>query len=493
VAERPGAVGLLGGGVIGAGWAARFLLNGVDVRLYDPDPDAPRKVAGVLEAARAAYGLLTLAPLPAEGTLIHAGSPAEAVDGVELVQESAPERLEVKRELLAEAAAGAPEHAVLCSSTSGLRPSLLQAGLPSPQRLAVGHPFNPVYLVPLVEVCGGESTAPETLERAAEVYRAVGMHPLLLRTEIDGFVADRLLEALWREALWLVHDDIASVDEIDDAVRYGAGLRWAFMGTFMTYRIAGGEGDMRHFLAQFGPALQWPWTKLVDVPELTDELVEKIARQSEAQADGRSVRELERRRDECLVAVLQALRATGEGAGATLAAWERMLFETGNVRVLSEDDDLAEPCRLYEALVPAAWVDYNGHVHESRYLQLFGDATDALLRFVGLDADYLAGGHSYFTVETHLCHLRPLTAGDRVEVTSRVLGADEKRLHVFHTIVRAEEEEPVATAEHMLLHVDTEAGRAAPVGGQVRERIERLAAAHAQLPRPERAGRRIGG
>jgi carnitine 3-dehydrogenase len=492
VAERPRAVGLLGGGVIGAGWAARFLLNGIDVRLYDPDPDAPRKVADVLENARAAYGLLTLAPLPPEGALTHARTPAEAVDGADFVQESAPERLGLKRELLGRAASAASQETVICSSTSGLRPTLLQAGLRGPERIAVGHPFNPVYLVPLVEVCGGEETAPETLERATAVYRAVGMHPLLLRAEIDGFVADRLLEALWREALWLVHDDVASVEEIDDAVRYGAGLRWAFMGTFLTYRIAGGEGGMRHFLAQFGPALAWPWTKLVDVPELTDELIERIARQSDAQAAGRSVRELERRRDECLVAVLQALRAAGEGAGATLAAWERTLFETGNVRVLTADEDLTQPVRVYETLVPAAWVDYNGHVHESRYLQLFGDATDALLRFLGLDADYLAGGHSYFTAETHLCHLRALAGGDRVEVTCQVLGADEKRLHVFHTLSRVGEAEPLATAEQMLLHVDTRAGKAAPVDGAVRERVERLAAAHAELPRPQRAGRRIG-
>src|SRR5688500_12535239 len=145
-----------------------------------------------------------------------------------------------------------------------------------PERFTVGHPFNPVYLLPLVELCGGERTAPETLARAAAVYRAVGMRPLVLRREVDGFVADRLLEALWREALWLVADDVATVEEVDDAVRFGAGLRWAVMGTFLTYRIAGGEAGMRHFLAQFGPALRLPWSRLSDVPELTDELVERL-------------------------------------------------------------------------------------------------------------------------------------------------------------------------------------------------------------------------
>jgi carnitine 3-dehydrogenase len=485
VPDAPRAVGLLGGGVIGAGWAARFALNGTDVRVFDSDPRAPEQVREVLDNARVAYGRLTLAPLPDEGAVTFVETVAEAVDGVDFVQESAPERLDLKRGLLE--SAGAATDAVICSSTSGLRPSLLQANVREPERVAVGHPFNPVYLLPLVEVCGGERTAPETLERAADVYRSVGMHPLLVRTEIDGFVADRLLEALWREALWLVADDVATVGEIDDAIRYGAGLRWAFMGTFMTYRIAGGEGGMRHFISQFGPALEWPWSKLVDVPALTDELVDKIAGESDVQADGASIRELERLRDECLVAVLQSLRGTGVGAGATLAAWERSLFERNPV-----GDTLDAPARLFDAEVPAAWVDYNGHVHESRYLQLFGDATDALLRFVGIDAAYLAAHGSYFTVETHLCHVRTLTAGDHVAVTTQVLSADEKRLHVFHTLLRDGEDDPLATAEQLLLHVASATGRAAPARDDVRGRIREVADAHSVLPRPERAGRSLG-
>ncbi len=136
-------------------------------------------------------------------------------------------------------------------------------------------------------------------------------------------MADRLLEALWREALWLVNDGIATVSEIDDAIRFGAGLRWASMGTFLTYRIAGGEAGMRHFMEQFGPALAWPWTKLTDVPELTEALLDRIVEQSDAQAAGRSVRELERLRDDCLVAVMQGLRAQDVGAGSVLAHWEQ--------------------------------------------------------------------------------------------------------------------------------------------------------------------------
>ena len=303
------------------------------------------------------------------------------------------------------------------------------------------------------------------------------MHPLVVRSEVDGFVADRLLEALWREALWLVNDGVATVEEIDDAIRYGAGLRWAFMGTFLTYRIAGGAEGMRHFLRQFGPALEWPWTHLTDVPELTDELVETIAAQSDAQAGGRSARELEQERDRVLVRLLQALRAEEVGAGATLAAWERGLLG-------------AAPASARR--IPPEWVDYNGHVHESRYLQLFADATDALLGELGVDADYLAGGASYFTVETHLSHLRQLEAGDHVHVTTQVLDSDEKRLHVFHVLLRDGEDDPLATAEQMLLHVDTESGRAAPSREPVRERVAELARRHGELPRPERAGRSVG-
>jgi carnitine 3-dehydrogenase len=489
VSARPQSVALLGGGVIGAGWAARFVLNGCGVRLYDPAPEAAARASEVLADARAAYEQLTLAPLPPEGELRVVESVEEAVETAELVQESAPERIESKRALLAEADRAAPPDALVCSSTSGLRPSDLQAEMARPGRFCVAHPFNPVYLLPLVELCAGDRTDPETVERARALFRSVGMEPLVVRTEIDGFVADRLLEALWREALWLVNDGVATVEEVDDAIRFGAGLRWAFMGTFLTYRIAGGEQGMRHFLRQFGPALEWPWTHLTDVPELTEELVETIAAQSDAQAGGVSARELERLRDRVLVRLLQALRVEETGAGATLAAWERALL--GAAPTPGADLD-GGPLRRPARGVPPEWVDYNGHVHESRYLELFADATDALLGTVGVDAAYLADGGSYFTVETHLSHLRQLEAGDRAYVTTQVLDSDEKRLHLFHVLLRDGESDPLATAEQMLLHVDTGSGRAAPSREPVRERVVELTRRHAALPRPERAGRSIG-
>jgi carnitine 3-dehydrogenase len=479
-------VGLLGGGVIGGGWAARFALNGFDVRLYDPDPDAARVVDEMLANARRACRRLTLAPLPAEGAVTVVGTPEEAAEGAAFVQESAPEREGLKRDLLAAASRAAAPSTVIASSTSGLRPSRLQADMAHPERFTVGHPFNPVYLLPLVELCGGERTAPETLSRAAELYSALGMRPLVLRREVDGFVADRLLEALWREALWLVADDVATVEEVDDAIRFGAGLRWAAMGTFLTYRIAGGRAGMRHFLEQFGPALQLPWSRLTDVPELSDELIDKLVAQSDAQAGGRSLRELERLRDDCLVSVIQGLRAHGFGAGAALAEHERALFAAAPAAPVETDQ---APLRLHAAVVAPEWIDYNGHAHESRYLQVFGDTTDALLRHIGLD---LGAGGSYFTVETHLSHVGQARAEERLHTTTQILGHDEKRLHVFHSLYRTDDDALLATAEQMLLHVDTAAGRAAPAAPELLARIEAIVRAHATLPRPDRAGRAIG-
>lgn len=478
-------VGLLGGGVIGGGWLARFLLNGVDVSLYDPDPEAPRKVELMLANARRAYAKLTLSPLPREGRLSYAPTPEEAAAGSDFVQESAPERMELKRELLAAASRAAGPDVVIASSTSGLLPTQLQVDMDHPERLTVGHPFNPVYLLPLVELCAGERTAPETLDRAADVYGSVGMHPLRVSTEIEGFIADRLLEALWREALWLVHDGVATVEEVDDAIRYGPGLRWSAMGTFLTYRIAGGEDGFRHFLSQFGPALAWPWTKLTDVPELTEELLDRLERQSEAQAAGRSTPELERLRDDCLVGVLQALRVHDVGAGATLRRYETALLE----RAAPMAEFTTAPLRLHDTQVGADWIDYNGHAQESTYLRVMGVASDTLLSHLGLDERYLREDGSYYTVETHIRHVGQAVAGDRVHVTTQVLGADEKRLHLFHCVMRGED--VLATGEQMLLHVSAETGRAAPAAERVLRVVRGLVESHAALPLPDGVGRRV--
>ncbi len=186
-----------------------------------------------------------------------------------------PERLDLKLDLHARISAAARPDVLIGSSTSGLLPSEFYAEASHPERCLVGHPFNPVYLLPLVEVVGGERTAAEAVRAAMRVYESLGMRPLHVRKEVPGFIADRLLEALWREALHLVNDGVATTGEIDDAIRFGAGLRWSFMGTFLTYTLAGGNAGMRHFMAQFGPALQLPWTYL-PAPELTEALIDRV-------------------------------------------------------------------------------------------------------------------------------------------------------------------------------------------------------------------------
>ena len=235
-----------------------------------------------------------------------------------------------------------------------------------------------------------------TCTRAAEILRGIGMFPLTVRKEIDAHIADRLLEAVWREALWLVKDGIATTEEIDESIRMGFGIRWAQMGLFETYRIAGGEAGMKHFMAQFGPALAWPWTKLTDVPEFNDELVDLIASQSDAQSGHRSIRELERLRDDNIVGMIRALRRTGSGAGGVVRAHEA---------ALPEPSERGGPPVPAARQVPTSWTDYNGHMNETHYLEAASLATDRFMELIGAGPDYIAQGRSYFTVESHVRYL----------------------------------------------------------------------------------------
>jgi len=316
---------IVGGGVIGGGWAARFLLNGWDVAVFDPDPEAPRKISEVMDNARRSLPQLSAVALPAEGTLSYCANIADAVAGAGWIQESVSERLELKHRVISEIQAAASPQAVIGSSTSGYRPSELQQGAARPEQILVAHPFNPVYLLPLIELVPSDSTDAGILGLARDTIESLGMKPLVVRKEIDAHIADRFLEAVWREGLWLIKDGIATTEEIDDAIRFGFGLRWAQMGLFETYRIAGGEGGMAHFVEQFGPALKYPWTKLMDVPDLDDQLVQKIAEQSDQQSGKYSIRELERIRDDNLVGMMQALKERDWGAGALLREHDKRL------------------------------------------------------------------------------------------------------------------------------------------------------------------------
>lgn len=475
---------IIGGGVIGGGWAARFLLNGWDVAVFDPDPQAERKIGEVLANARAALPALSDVPMPAEGRLSFAGTVTEAVEGASYIQESVSERLDLKHRVFAQIQQVAPG-VLIGSSTSGFKPSQLQENAPDPGMIFVAHPFNPVYLLPLAEVVPSPANPPEAIENAKEILREIGMFPLHVRKEIDAHIADRFLEAVWREALWLVKDGIATTEEIDEAIRMGFGLRWGQMGLFETYRVAGGEAGMKHFMAQFGPCLQWPWTKLTDVPEFNDELVDLIAGQSDAQSGAYTIRELERIRDGNLIGFLRALKDRNWGAGRVLRDHDER-----RRTAFHEAEATGAPLVMAQMQVLPGWIDYNGHMTESRYLFAASETSDAFLRLIGSDMDYVASGFSYYTAESHIMHLGEARLGDRLTGTLQVLAADEKRLHIFIRILKGDA--PVATIEQMLLHVDMKAGRSVPAAAQVLDRLMPIAQAHQALPRPEAAGRFTG-
>ncbi|WP_415919979.1 carnitine 3-dehydrogenase [Tateyamaria sp. SN6-1] len=478
---------IIGGGVIGGGWAARFLLNGWDVRVFDPSPDAQATLGPVLDQARRALPGLTDVALPPEGRLSFHSDLAEAVTGAAWVQESVPERLEIKHSVLAEVQAACPRDAVIGSSTSGFKPSELQQGAARPGQIMVCHPFNPVYLMPLVEVVPSPGTDAGLVTQAKATLTELGMFPLHVRKEIDAHIADRFLEAVWREALWLVKDGVATTEEIDEAIRMGFGIRWAQMGLFDTYRTAGGAAGMRHFMAQFGPALQWPWTKLMDVPEFTDDLVDLIAGQSDAQSGHMTIPEMLQARDDNLVGLMRALKANDFGAGAVLNAHDAQLAAGSDLETLG---DVSRPVLTGARTVPLDWTDYNGHMNEARYLQAFGDATDRFMALIGCDAAYIATGGSYFTAETHLRHLDEAHAGTRIEIRTQVLEGAGKKMHLWHEMRAGDR--LLATAEHFLLHVSLETRRPSAPSQAIMETLARVASAHAALPWPEGAGRAVG-
>src|SRR6202049_638476 len=318
-------LGLLGTGVIGGGWAARALHFGIDVVAADPKPEMQDWIRGAVATAEGALARLTLAPLPPKGKLSFTTDLHAMARQADFIQENIPEQLQLKQRVPADVSHHAPADVVIASSTSGLMPSDLQRDMVAPERFLVAHPFNPVYLLPLVELVGGAKTSPAAIDAAAEFFVYIGMHALKVRREVPGHLTDRLQEAIWREILHLVNDGVATTGELDESIIYGPGLRWAAMGTNMIYDLAGGEAGMRHMLAQFGPALKWPWTKL-EAPELTESLIDKMVEGTQAQAAGRSIRELERLRDDYLVAIQQVLRQFDIGAGATLRALEERLY-----------------------------------------------------------------------------------------------------------------------------------------------------------------------
>jgi carnitine 3-dehydrogenase len=304
--EEVQTVAIVGAGVIGAGWAAHFLRMGYDVAAWDPGPGAEHRLTALVDAAWPVLERVGLRPGASRDRLRFAGSLAEVAADAQFVQESAPEILDAKIALLAEIDAAAPPDVVVASSTSGFMMSEMAVRTKAPERFVVGHPFNPPYLIPLVEIVGGRDTDPAAVTWAERFYTCTGKVCLTMDREVPGFVGNRLQEALWREALHMIDSGEATVQQIDDSIAYGPGLRWALMGPMLTFHLAGGQGGIAHMLDHFGPALLEPWTRLT-APELTPRLRDLVVTGVSESVGDPTVQQLVRHRDDFLADLLLLL------------------------------------------------------------------------------------------------------------------------------------------------------------------------------------------
>ncbi|WP_163538552.1 3-hydroxyacyl-CoA dehydrogenase NAD-binding domain-containing protein [Gracilibacillus sp. YIM 98692] len=293
-------IAVVGTGVIGNGWIARMLSQGHDVVATDPAEGAEERMRRAIDNAWPYVEALGLADGASKERLTFEKELGDAVQDADFIQENVPEIEELKQKVLQDIDKHAKSDALVGSSTSGIMPSELQDNLQHPERFVVAHPFHPVYILPLVEIVPGKQTTSENVEKAKSYYEGLQMSVLLVRHEIEGHIADRLIEAIWRESLHIVNEGIATTAEVDKAFTHGAGLRYAQYGPFLTFHLAGGEGGMRHMLKQFGPALKKPWTKL-EAPELTDKLYDKVVSGCERQSNGMTMSDLDQSRNEFLI------------------------------------------------------------------------------------------------------------------------------------------------------------------------------------------------
>lgn len=308
--------GIAGTGLIGAGWAARLLFRGFNVIAYDVSPAAEAKLKAQIKTAWPSLVALLGKPVR-KGKLTFTTDLKEMASKADFIHEAAPEREDLKIRLFKEIDAAARPDVIIASSSSGFLPTNLQSQCKHPERVIIGHPFNPVYLLPLVETVPGAKTSPEVMDRAGAYFEQIGMQVLRLKKEIMGYVCDRLQEAMWREALHVLNKDIATTGDIDDSIVYSAGMRWAFMGSFLTYHVAGGPGGMRDFIKQFDPTLELDWTDL-KFPKWNAALEKRLVEGCEAQAAGRTVAEIEAKRNAVLVDMMKLFRKHKIGAGLVL-------------------------------------------------------------------------------------------------------------------------------------------------------------------------------
>ncbi|WP_413458228.1 3-hydroxyacyl-CoA dehydrogenase NAD-binding domain-containing protein [Herbaspirillum huttiense] len=298
-------VAVVGTGVIGASWAAYFLARGLEVTATDPMPEAEAKLRAAVARHWPSLELLGLAPGASPERLRFCASLEEAIDGADFVQENGPEREDLKIELFRRMDAALPARVVLASSSSGLLMSKVQAACRHPGRVVLGHPFNPPHLIPLVEVIGGAQSSPEAVQAALDFYTAIGKKAIHVRKEVKGHIANRLQAALWREAFHLVEQGVASTEDIDTAIAYGPGLRWALMGPYLNLHMSGGEGGIGHMLDHLGPPIESWWADL-GTPSITDALKAQIRAGVEEQMSGKTSGDIAAERDQLLVQLLAA-------------------------------------------------------------------------------------------------------------------------------------------------------------------------------------------
>ena len=296
-------ISVIGTGVIGTGWILRFLASNKKVIAFDKNKSQINYLKKEIKRTKSIVEKLYKKKINIHNLKI-VDTLEEAVKNSDLIQENVPERLQIKKTVIKNISKVARKNTIIASSSSGLLPSKLQSGCINPQRFIIAHPFNPVYILPLVEIVKGNKTSKIYINKANSFYKSIKMKTLLINRELPGFLSDRLQEALWREGLHIINDGFGSTKDLDDAITYGPGMRWALMGTFLTFHLAGGESGMKHMLDQFGPALKLPWTKLKS-PELSDKLKQKIINGTALQSKNLSIDKLSNIRDNFLIDLIE--------------------------------------------------------------------------------------------------------------------------------------------------------------------------------------------
>ena len=297
-------IAIIGTGVIGSGWTLRLLAKKKEIYVFEPS--IKQKKFLLDEIKRPTNSLKNFYKISTISTkkLYFKKTIRDAVKDVDLIQENVPENEKIKKKIVKEISKWSKPNAIIASSSSGLLPSRIQSACKNPARFIIAHPFNPVYLLPLVEIVKGEKTKLDFLKKSEIFYRSLGMIPLIVKKEVEGYLSDRLQESMWRESLHIINENIASTDDLDKAIVHGPGLRWSLMGTFLTFHLAGGKQGMKHMLNQFGPSLKLPWTKL-KAPKLTKKLSNRIIKGTKQQSKGKSIKELTTIRDNFLIDLLK--------------------------------------------------------------------------------------------------------------------------------------------------------------------------------------------